>query len=393
VAAEPSSIMASGAPAHLAGGRLTIDLAALAANYRTLAKLCAPAEAAAVVKADAYGIGIAHAVPALVQAGCRRFFVALPDEGVAVRRAAPDSDVEIYVLNGFFGREAAEDYAEAGLIPVLNSDNGIALWEAHGWDGDLPRPCAIHVDTGMNRLGLTLEQARTFAEENALTGALTPVMVMSHLACADEPRNAMNQRQLESFRHIRELFPGIESSLANSAGIFRGADYHFEVTRPGIALYGGAAVEGVDNPMRPVVTAEARILQIRRAAAGQFVGYGGTGKLARDSVIAIVAAGYADGYPRAASGAGVPLRGALAQGAAGFLHGRDVPLLGRISMDLSAFDVTDVDPELLAVGDYVELFGPNMPIDRVARAAGTISYELLTGLGRRFHRTYLGHDA
>jgi alanine racemase len=241
----------------------------------------------------------------------------------------------------------------------------------------------------MNRLGLTLEQARTFAEENALTGALTPILAMSHLACADEPLNSMNQRQLELFRQVRTIFSGVEASLANSAGIFRGADYHFELTRPGIALYGGAAVEGVDNPMRPVVTAEARILQIRRAKTGQSVGYGAATRLARDSVIAITAAGYADGYMRA-SGAGVPLRDARTQGAAGFLHGMEVPLVGRISMDLSAFDVTDVDPELLAVGDYVELFGPNMPIDRVARAAGTISYELLTGLGRRFHRTYLG---
>lgn len=374
---------------RLSGGRLTIDLAALAANYRTLAKLCAPAEAAAVLKADAYGIGIARAVPVLIEAGCRRFFVALPGEGIAVREAASGSDIEIYVLDGFFGREAAEDYAGAELIPVLNSDGDIAMWEAHGWDGDVPRPCAVHVDTGMNRLGLTLEQARTFAEENALTGALTPILAMSHLACADEQLNSMNQRQLELFRQVRTIFSGVESSLANSAGIFRGADYHFELTRPGIALYGGAAVEGVDNPMRPVVTAEARILQIRRAKTGQSVGYGAAARLARDSVIAITAAGYADGYMRA-SGTGVPLRDARTQGAAGFLHGMEVPLVGRISMDLSAFDVTDVDPELLAVGDYVELFGPNMPIDRVARAAGTISYELLTGLGRRFHRTYLG---
>ncbi|MDN2567699.1 alanine racemase [Aquibium sp. A9E412] len=372
----------------LAGGRLTIDLAALAENYRMLARLSAPAETAAVVKGDAYGIGIAHAVPALLAAGCRRFFVALPAEGAAVRRAAPDAD--IIVLNGLFDAETAAHYARERLIPVLNTQSDLALWEAHGWDGEVPRPCVIHVDTGMNRLGLTLERARVLAGENALTGALTPLLLMSHLACGDDAGHAMNRRQLEAFQAARALFPGVAASLANSAGIFLGEAYHFGLTRPGVALYGGAAVSGVANPMRPVVTAEARVVQVRRAAAGETVSYGAPRPLDRDTLIAVVAAGYADGYPRSASGAGVPLRDRVAAGAAGWIGGRTVPLLGRVTMDLTMFDVTDLGPDAVAVGDTIELFGPNMPIDAVAAAAGTIGYELLTGLGRRYHRRYTG---
>lgn len=385
---DRAQIHHSGADQGLAGGRLTIDLDALAANYRTMAGLSEPAAAAAVVKADAYGLGMAPAVQSLVSAGCNRFFVALPEEGLAARRAAPKAD--IYVLNGPVSAEATAAFHEARLIPVLNSQSDIAVWEAHGWDGDVPRPCVVHVDTGMNRLGLTPAQARALAEDNAITQALTPVMVMSHLACADEPLNAMNRRQLESFQMVRTIFSKTESSLANSAGIFLGDDYHLDVTRPGIALYGGAAVSGADAATRPVVTAEARIVQVRHAKAGEAVSYGASARLRRDSLVAIAAVGYADGYHRAASGAGVPLRRAIEEGAAGFVHGKRVPLLGRVTMDLCMFDVTDLGAGTVSVGDYIELFGPNMPIDEVARAAGTISYELLTGLSRRFHRHYVG---
>lgn len=386
---EEQSSAAAGAALRLASGRLTIDLAALAANYRTLTKLSAPAETAAVVKADAYGIGIERAVPVLWDAGCRRFFVALPEEGIAVRKSAPEA--EIFVLGGFFSAEAAADYARARLIPVLNSETDIAMWEAHGWDdGEAPRPCAIHIDTGMNRLGLSVERARLFAEDNALTGAITPILVMSHLVSADEPSSPMSQRQLERFQQVCTSFPGVQASLANSAGIFRGHNFVFDVVRPGIALYGGAAVAGVENPMLPVVTAEARILQIRQVRTGETVGYGGAARLERNSVVAIAGAGYADGYPRSTSGAGVPLRRAETAGAAGFLHGHAVPVLGRVSMDMTAFDITALGLDAVGVGDFIELFGPNMPVDAVAKAAGTIAYELLTQLSRRFHRTYLG---
>lgn len=386
--ASPDHAGAPGPP--LAGGRLTIDLGALVANFSRLAELSAPAEAAAVVKADAYGLGAAPVVRALAAAGCRRFFVALPHEGIAVRAAAPEA--EIFVFAGLFGGEAAVSYRDAGLIPVLNSQSDIAVWEAHGWDGERALPCAIHVDTGMNRLGLTVERARALAEENALTGALKPIVIMSHLACADEPDNAKNRQQLELFQAVRALFPGIESSLANSAGVFLGGDYRCDLTRPGIGLYGGGAVSGLAKPMHPVVTAEATVLQVRHARAGETVSYGATHTLDRDSLVAVVATGYADGYLRSTSGSGVPLREARPQGAEGVVQGHRVPVLGRVTMDLTMFDVTDLGPDAVSVGDAIELFGPHMPIDEVAAAAGTIPYEMLTALGRRYHRHYVGGE-
>jgi len=382
-------ISESGPPPHLAGGRLTVDLAALARNYRLLASRSKPAQTAAVLKADAYGLGIGPVARTLWAEGCRRFFVALPHEGARLRAALPEA--EIFVLAGLFAVETAAIYREARLIPVLNSQSDLSIWEAHGWDGERPRPCAVHVDTGMNRLGLTAERARALAEENALTSALTPVLIMSHLACADMPDHPMNRGQLKSFQDLRALFPQSESSLCNSAGIFLGGDYLGDLTRPGIALYGGAPVSGRANPMEAVVTAETRVVQVRRARAGETVSYGAA-PLTRDTIIAVCSTGYADGYHRSTSGAGVPLRQAVGKGAEGFIHGRRVPVLGRVTMDLTLFDVTELGPDTVAVGDHIELFGPNMPIDEVAEAAGTVAYELLTSLGRRYHREYVGGD-
>lgn len=376
-----------GADPRLAGGRLTVDLAALADNYRQLARRAAPAGVAGVVKADAYGLGVEQAAPALWRAGCRTFFVALPEEGVALRAALPEA--EIFVLNGLFGPEAAPAYGAHRLTPVLGSQADISCWEAFGWDGDAPRPCAIHVDTGMNRLGLTPDEAISFAGENALTRAVTPRLLMSHLACADEPGHPLNRRQTESFQAVRQAFADVESSLSNSAGTFLGPDFAFDLVRPGIALYGGRPVNGTDNPMKPVVTAEARVVQVRHARAGETVSYGAHETLSRDTAIAIASVGYADGYHRAGSAAGVPLRRASATGAQGFVHGRRVPLLGRITMDLTMFDVTDIGDEV-AHGDWIELFGANILVDEAASAAGTIAYELLTSLGDRYDRRYLG---
>ncbi|MBO6719288.1 MAG: alanine racemase [Rhizobiaceae bacterium] len=364
----------------MAGGRLTIDLDALAANYRTLAGMSAPAECAAVVKADAYGIGIEHTVPALAKAGCRTFFVALPAEGIAARKAAPDA--EVYVLAGPLGGDAIRTFREHRLTPVLNSKHDIEVWREAG-----SLPAALHVDTGMNRLGVTPSEAAAFAAENVGARAIPLKLVMSHLACADDPGHTLNNQQLESFRRVTALFTGIDSSLANSAGIMLGGDFCRDLTRAGIALYGGRAANEGDNPMRAVVTVEARVLQVRQAAAGSTVGYGATAKLDRDTTLAIVATGYADGYHRAASGSGVPLRKAVTAGANGFVAGGRVPIVGRVSMDLTAFDVSECGK--VSPGDWIELFGPNIPIDEVADAAGTIGYELLTGLGRRYQRVYV----
>ncbi|MEO3387726.1 alanine racemase [Mesorhizobium sp. CAU 1741] len=381
----------SGSDPRLAGGRLTVDLDALVHNYRALAGRSPSARVAGVVKGDGYGLGAAKVAGALWRAGCRTFFVALPAEGIALRAALPDA--QIFVLNGLFGPEAVPAYGAHRLIPMLGSQGDISCWEAYGWDSDVPRPCAIHVDTGMNRLGLSLDEARSFAAENALTGAITPLLLISHLACGDAPDHPMNRQQLESFQAVRQIFPEIESSLSNSAGTFLGPDFAFDLVRPGIALYGGGAGPHSAGVVKPVATAEARVVQIRRAQTGDTVSYGGSQRLTRDTTIAVASVGYADGYHRSGSGAGVPLREAVANGGFGFLHGQRVPVLGRVTMDLTLFDVTDLAPGVLAQGDWIEVFGPNVPIDEAATAAGTIAYELLTSLGQRYHRRYVGGES
>jgi len=370
---------------RICGGRLSIDVAALAANYRLLSSMAHPARVAGVVKANAYGLGLDIVAPVLWAEGCRIFFVALPQEGVALRAILPEAT--IYVLAGLFEGHAAQIYGEAGLIPVLNDEADISIWEAYGWDGDdVSRPCAVHVDTGMNRLGLSGQQVQRFFHENKLTRALSPQLLMSHLACADDPSAPMNEKQLESFQRFDRLFSGIDSSLANSSGIFLGADYAFDIVRPGIALYGGAPQAGIANPMRPVATVEARIVQVRHTKAGESISYGAAQTLNRDTIIAVAATGYADGLHRSLSGAGVPLRDALPSGGHGYIAGRRAPILGRVTMDLTLFDVTDLGAGAVSHGDWIELFGPNIAIDEAASAAGTISYELLTSLGARYHR-------
>ena len=378
----------TGADPRLAGGRLIVDLAALAANWRDLSGRSKPAKCAAVIKADAYGLGVGQVVPVLLEAGCDTFFVALPEEGVAVRRIAPRAD--IYILNGVY-EMSAPTLIEANLIPILNSLDQIGLWARHCSQRGLNSPCAIGVDTGMNRLGLSVDEAIAFRKRNMTEYLVSPVLVMSHLACADDPAHPLNRKQLESFQQVAEAFDDIDSSFANSAGIFLGGDYLHDLTRPGIALYGGCASVDGTTPMRPVVSLDARIVQVRHAPKGETVSYGAAQTLDRDTKIAVVAVGYADGYPRAGSGAGVPLREAVPAGQFGFVGGRRVPLIGRITMDLTLFDVTGVPDEALEDG-WIELIGPNIPMDEAARAAGTIGYELLTALGPRYERRYLNAD-
>lgn len=378
----------TGADPLLAGSRLSVDLDALVTNYRVLARRSGTARTAGVVKADAYGLGAAEVSAALFEVGCRTFFVAVPEEGIALRRSLPDA--EIFAIGGVSCSQAAAACAEARLTPVLNSVDEIAIWSEYWSSRSSRRPCAIHVDTGMNRLGLSINEATAFAEENDSSHSVTPILLMSHLACADEPDHRLNVKQLKSFQRVRAAFKGVESSLCNSAGIFLDPDYHFDVTRPGISLYGGAPVIGHENPMRPVVTAEARIVQIREAKASETVSYGATVTLERDSRLAVVSVGYADGFHRSGSGNGVAMREAKPAGGSGWIAGHHVPIIGRITMDLTIFDVTDIPADSINTGDWIELFGPNIDIDTAAGAAGTISYELLTSLGRRYFRRYLG---
>jgi alanine racemase len=377
----------TGADPRLAGGRLTIDLDALVANWQFLAQKSLPAQTSAVVKADAYGLGIVHVVPALWQAGCRTFFVALAEEGLRVRAVAPDA--RVFVLNGFFS-EAFAVYQESDLIPVLGSLHELDVWRSLNAKQKDKLPFALHVDTGMNRLGVTLDEALTFAADKRNE---KPVLLMTHLATADDQAHALNDKQIQSFQTLRAAFSGVESSIANSPGIFHSGVGEYELSRPGVAMYGGEPFSGDANPMRPVVTLEARIVQIRTGRKGETVGYGATAMLGRDTRIAVCSVGYADGYLRSASGSGVPLRGTVPNGGEGYVAGRKIPVLGRITMDLTSFDITDLPVDAVGPGDYIELFGQNISLDDAARAAGTIGYELLTSLGTRYHRRYLKSES
>ena len=369
-----------------AASRLTVDLIALADNWRAMNERSGKARAAAVLKADAYGIGIARAASTLYAAGARDFFVATVEEGVELRPLVPDG--RIYILAGLWpGNEQL--FFDNDLVPIINSEEQLAVFMAALAErGD--HPCVLHVDTGMNRLGLSVAEAVALAHDPARPASFSPVLVMSHLACGDDPKHPMNLYQLQRFREVTAAFEGVPASLANSGGVFLGEDYHFDLTRPGIAVYGGEAVSGAVNPMKPVVTAEARILQIRTVPSGETASYGASVRFTRDSRIATVAIGYADGYHRSVSGGGVTLRQAMPSGAFGFLNGRKVPHVGRVTMDLSLFDVTDLPEKAVRAGDYIELFGRNVAIDDVARAGGTIGYELLTSLGSRYCRAYVG---
>lgn len=360
----------------LAGGRVTIDLAAFVDNWRTVAARAAKAEAAAVLKADAYGIGIERAGAALARAGCRTFFVALPDEGTALRRVAPAAT--IYVLNGLLPG-TARDYLDANLRPVLGSLPEIREWAAFG--AKAATGAALHVDTGMNRLGLTLAELREVSADVGLLAAIDARLLMSHLACADTPAHPLNARQLSRFREARAMLPDLPASLANSAGVFLGEAHHFDLLRPGIALYGARFSQELP-PLRPVVTLEARVLMVRSVEPSETVGYGATHTMRTPARIAILGAGYADGYHRTASASD------QRAGARAYVRGKPAPIVGRVSMDLIAIDVTDVPG--VERGDWAELFGPHVPVDEAADTAGTIGYELLTGLGSRYARRYVG---
>ncbi len=368
-------------PAELAGGRLTIDLGALADNWRALAKLDETAECGAVVKGDGYGIGLGAAIDTLTAAGCGTLFVALPEEGLRARAIAPRNAI-IYVLGGLFDGAAAM-LSDADLRPVLGSVEEIEDWAQFCRNTGTRRACAIHVDTGMNRLGLSLDEARGLGSKPDLLAALGPTLLMSHFACADAPEHPLNARQMQRLDDIRRLFPGMPVSFANSAATLTIPDARFDVMRPGIALYGGRAVADGANPMKPVVTLEARIIQVRDVNAGDTIGYGAIETVRRPSRIAILAAGYADGYHRRAGSTDERA------GARVVIDGREAPLIGRVSMDLIAVDVTDLSAGIAKRGAWAELFGSTIPVDEVAGHADTIGYELLTGLGQRYQRTYI----
>ena len=366
-----------------ATGVLTVDLDAIVANWRKLEKTAVPAECAAVIKADAYGCGADPVARALAAAGCKTFFVATLDEARVARGALPSA--AIYVLDGFL-QNCGDVYARLDAKPVIGDLNELAEWDVFcrrsGWQGG----AAIHIDTGMNRLGLTISEAQGIVPRiNAGDHGIT--LVMSHLACAEALHNPLNARQLANFREIASLFSGVPASLSNSSGIFLGPQFQFDLVRPGAGLYGINPTPEADNPMQPVVDLKARILHIRNVEKGEAVGYGGTWTARRSTRLAIVSAGYADGYFRA-GGSSDGTRGAEV-----VVCGRRCPIAGRISMDLMGVDITDVDKNAARRGHMVTLLGEGITVDELAHHFGTIGYEVLTSLGRRYARVYKGGAA
>ncbi len=363
-----------------AGGILTIDLAAIEANWKKLSSMTVPVECAAVVKGDAYGCGIEPVTRKLVKAGCRTFFVADAGEGRRVREIT--SEATIYVLNGLMPG-SAQAFANDNLRPIINSTTELAEWDAfvgtRKWRGG----AALHVDTGMNRLGVTVDEAVAMAPRiQSANHGLT--LLMSHLACAETPDHPMNDRQIRVFREIRIMYRGLPSSLANSSGIFLGGTLYCDLVRPGIALYGANPTPGKTNPMRPAVELRARVIQVRTINKGETVGYGASFTATRPTRIAVVAVGYADGFLRSAG----PSKGKPAGEV--IVAGKRCPLAGRVSMDVIAIDVTDIPEGRVRRGDVVTLMGEGMTVDDLAATMGTISYEVLTSLGRRYHRIYKG---
>ncbi len=371
----------------------TVDLDALARNYRQLTERAGGRPPAGVVKADGYGLGAVPVARRLLAEGCTRFFVARLDEGLALRSAlaAVVDPPAILVLDGV--QPGTEDeLVGAGLVPVLNDLGQIERWQARAATAGRALPAALHFDTGMTRLGIPAVEADQLSADPSRLDGIATEMVMSHLASADEPGSEQPADQLGRFRRLRARFRQGQASLANSAGTFLGSDYHLDLVRPGIALYGGAPLPGLStNPMEAVVTVESPVLQVQDVGPDTTIGYGATYRTERPTRIATVAAGYADGYQRAATLAkptelGEPPTRSVAIG------GRPMPVLGRVSMDLLTIDVGQLPAGAVEPGTPVELLGPSCPVDQVAAASGTIANEVLTGLSRRYRRIYLGES-
>jgi alanine racemase len=361
---------------------LTINLEALRENWSLLARRAQGATCAAVIKADAYGLGIRQLANALRAEGCETFFVATLAEARRVRDAQPG--VTIYVLDGLLPG-VAPIYAGFDLRPCLSSLAEVEEWAAFCQATGRKLKAAVHIDTGMNRLGLSANEVELLANQPEVLGHFDLALVMSHLACADEPAHPLNETQRLLFDHLRAKLPSAPASLANSGGIFLGEPYHYDLVRAGIAMFGGRAFIDAPNPMQWVVKLQARILQVRTVEVGATVGYGASFTVDRRTRVATIACGYADGFLRALGGTDAKV------GAVGFVGEKPVPIVGRVSMDLITVDVTDVPENLAARGAWVEVLGSRTTIDDLTDRAGTIGYELLTRLGRRVHRVYGGH--
>ncbi|OED01669.1 MULTISPECIES: alanine racemase [unclassified Rhizobium] len=366
----PKLAIASGAC-----GYLTIDLAALCRNYDKLSTIVAPARAAAVVKADSYGLGANQVSKALYERGCRHFFVAHFIEALRLRSQLP-GDATIFVLNGLLpDNEVA--CADGGIVPVINSLEQLQQWSDVARFLQRRLPAVLQFDTGMSRLGIPPEERSAVAARLQTSDDIDILFIMSHLASADETDSRQNGDQLAEMCRVATEFPQYDVSFANSGGIFLGGDFHGVLARPGIALYGGAPTGGVANPMEAVVRLEVAVVQTRTVLEGARVGYGGVHVTKGRTRLATIAAGYADGLPRSLSD-----RGAV------YYNGVRLPIVGRVSMDSTTIDISALPEGALSFGSMVEVLGDHQTVDDLARDAGLISYEILTSLGHRFHRQY-----
>ncbi len=354
---------------------LTVDLSSIIHNYQHCLKLTGGKECAAMVKADAYGMGIAHVAPALYhKANCRIFFVANLAEAVKLRQILPEAI--IYVLNGVFSGQVAY-FIKNNLRPVLNDLTQAALWQAISAEN---RPaCAIHFDTGINRLGLSPMETTQFINDVSLRKELDISLIMSHLACADDPDNPMNARQLADFKAITQNFPDIPASLANSGGIMLGPDYHFDLVRPGLLIFGGNPSKGaMPKNIKVPFQILGKILQIRTIGTGQSVGYGATWTAKQPRHIATINIGYADGYPQMFNNCGWA-----------YIKGTKLPVVGRVSMDMIGVDITDVNPQEIGPECDVELLGPHITLEMASEVSTLSQYEILTGVRERYRRIYI----
>jgi alanine racemase len=360
-------------PLDQAGAVLTVDLGAVRQNYRGLRERLDGAECGAVVKADGYGLGASEVASALLREGCRSFFVAHAAEGIMLRQAIGERP-DIYILNGVHPG-AEDDCAVAGLIALANSAEQLAAWRAAARRLDRRLPVAVQVDSGMSRLGMSPDEVGSLGPD-AFDG-LDLKLAMSHLACADEPDNPVNERQRQAFDALRAMLPPAPASLENSSGVFLGEAFRYDLARPGAALYGVNPTPGRNNPMRPAVRLEAKVIQTRNLLADIGVGYGHAYRTSAPLRTATVALGYADGWPRRTA-------------ASAFFKGKKLPFVGRVSMDSIILDISALAEGRLHPGDLVEVIGENQTVDEIAGLSGTIGYEILTGLGDRFHRRYVG---
>lgn len=360
-------------------GVIEVDLDALARNYRFFQEKSAPAECAAAVKADAYGLGAAAVSERLWLEGCRSFFVATLDEAIELRAVLPDTagGAAIYVLDGLMPGQHSVLEA-SGLIPVLNDIGQVDLWQRYCRAQETALPAVVQIDTGMNRLGLSVDEAIGLNDDPHRLSGIDLRGIMSHLACASDRAHPLNEQQRLDFAATKGLFPGVSASLANSAGVLLGANYHFDMVRVGIGLYGGMPLIAGNPDIEPVVRVRARILQERTVNPPATIGYNATFSVKEPTRLITVAAGYADGFSTSMSNFGsVAIDGQLA------------PVVGRVSMDLITVDVSKIESDKTRPGGFVDLIGPGQTLDEFARRAGLISYEILTSLGRRFERRYL----